>query len=92
MWPGSHTFRLRPVTGGAITIHDGLNLPNDLCQPTDVTPDLPNVEEWIAGSEGLIVSPMVQLTSSNVSPRGTRDIQLGQDCYVGDNPPAEARL
>jgi len=91
MWTGSHTFRLRPVTGGAITIHDGLDLPNDLCQPTGVVQDLPNVEEWINGSEGLIVSPVVQLTSSNVSVRYW-DIELGPDCYVGDNPPGNPAI
>ena len=52
-----------------ITIHDGLDLPNDLCQPTGVVPDLPDVEDWINGSEGLIVSPMVQLTSGSLSAR-----------------------
>ena len=86
MWDGSHTLRLRPQTGGAITIHDGQDLPNDLCQPTGVVPDLPNVEDWINGSEGLIVSPMVQLTSSTVSVRYW-DIELGPDCYAGEEPP-----
>jgi hypothetical protein len=91
MWAGSHTLRLRPASGGAITIHDGLDLPNDLCQPTGVTSDLPNVEEWLAGSEGLIVSPVAQLTNSNLSARYW-DIELGPDCYVGDDPPGSPAI
>jgi hypothetical protein len=80
IWDGSHTFRIRPATGGAITIHDGNGLPNDLCDTTGALPDLPNVEEWLAGSEGLTVSPMVQLTGSVLSVRYW-DIELGSDCY-----------
>jgi hypothetical protein len=91
MWAGSHTLRLRPASGGAITIHDGLDLPNDLCQPTGVTSDLPNVEEWLAASEGLIVSPVAQLTNSNLSARYW-DIELGPECYVGDNPPGSPAI
>ena len=91
MWPGSHTFRLRPQTGGAVTIHDGLNLPNDLCQPTGVVPDLPDVEAWLAGSEGLIVSPVVQLTSGSLSARYW-DIELGPDCFAGGSAPGDPAI
>lgn len=91
MWDGFHTFRLRPQTGGAITIHDGQDLPNDLCQPTGVVPDLPDVEEWINGSEGLIVSPMVQLTSGSLSARYW-DIELGPNCFAGGDAPGSPAI
>ena len=91
MWDGFHTFRLRPQTGGAVTIHDGHNLPNDLCHPTGVVPDLPNVEAWIADSDGLIVSPMLQLTSSIVTVRYW-DIELGSDCFAGGDPPGSPAI
>ena len=91
IWEGSHTLRLRPQTGGAITIHDGQGLPNDLCDPTGALPDLPNVEEWLAGSVGLTVSPMVQLTGSTLSVRYW-DIELGPDCYAGGDVPGSPAI
>jgi len=91
MWDGFHTFRLRPQTGGAITIHDGQDMPNDLCQPTGVVPDLPDVEDWINGSEGLIVAPVVQLTSGSLSVRYW-DIELGPDCFAGGDVPGSPAI
>ena len=81
---GSSTTRLRPTSGGAITIHDGAALPNNLCHPTGVITKAPNdVEAYLRkSSPDMSVTATQQLGSVRYW-----DVTLGSKCYSGDTPP-----
>jgi hypothetical protein len=82
---GAGSLRLMPTSGGAITLHDGAALPNDLCHPTGVITKVPtDVEGWLLKSgHEMTVTPMQRLGKVRYW-----DITLGPRCYRGGQPHA----
>jgi hypothetical protein len=83
----AHSFRIRPVTGGAITFHDDADLSDDVCQPAGLadhfsTPD--DVRDWLEGSEGVTVGTEHELVTADGRTALAWDIGLGTQCYTGD--------
>jgi len=64
-WPNGHTLDIGSAGYFAVTIHDGLNVPNDLCDNAKGTflmqgnPDA--IETWLRASSATVVSPAVTL-------------------------------
>ncbi len=86
----SHSFRIDPE-GGAVTFHDGVGLPADLCHPQsgllDSVPATPQeVADWLGATPGLTLSAP---TDFGVDGRRAQswDIYLSPSCYIGDAAP-----
>lgn len=74
-----HTLRIRPSSEGAITFHDDIALPNDLCHPTGTLPDVPDdVEAWLS-TRGVTVSAPDFVGDSTLH-ASFWDIELGPNC------------
>ena len=84
----THSFRITDdVSSDAITFHDDARLPNDLCNPTASTRDVPvDIGAWLAQNEGVTVSPVTPLTDSTPGPRYW-DVELGPSCYASGSAP-----
>jgi hypothetical protein len=88
----SHTFRLKPATGGAITFHDDANLPDDLCQPLGVVGDMStiaDVRHWLTGSRDLTVGAGTSLPADSGADAAYWDVTLGSKCAVDGDVAAQ---
>jgi hypothetical protein len=90
--PSAHGLRLSPGEG-AITIHDGIGLPADLCHPEGAPLSRPfaspeAVGEWLAATAGLTVSPATRQLVDGGSALSW-DVGLASTCYLSDvGPPS----
>jgi hypothetical protein len=83
----AHTFRIRPVAGGAITFHDDADLVDDVCRPAGLSDDFTtpdDVRAWLIGSEGVTVGTEQELVTADGRTALAWDIGLGTECYTGD--------
>lgn len=83
----AHTFRIRPVTGGAITFHDDADLPDVLCNPAGLaadfaTPD--DVRAWLEGSVGVSVGAEHELMTADGRTALAWNVGLGGECLAGE--------
>jgi hypothetical protein len=86
---GDQVLRLRPPSGGAITIHAQDTLPNDLCHPTGVIHDTPaGVNAWLnASAPDMTISQETQVHVGLARSISYWDIRLGRKCYSGGAAP-----
>ena len=83
----AHSFRIRPVTGGAITFHDDADLTDDACKPAGLADDFSTTDDvrtWLEGSEGVTVGAEQELATADGRTALAWDIGLGTQCYSGD--------
>jgi hypothetical protein len=83
----AHAMRIRPGQG-ALTFHDGVGLPADLCHPEkgllSRLPSTPQaVGEWLAATKGLTLSRLPDLAVDGRTALRW-DVALGPACYSGD--------
>lgn len=83
----AHSLRVRPATGGAITIHHDAALADDLCHPTALVGDMDSpaeVRAWLQTSPGLTLGPERQLSMAGGGAALAWDIALADDCWIGE--------
>jgi hypothetical protein len=87
-WNAS-TFRIRPFADaaraaakGAITVHDGIDLPDNFCHPggASAATGVADVRARIARSTGMTVSPEQTLTTAAGVPVSYWDVLMGSGC------------
>lgn len=81
-----HSLRIRPATGGAITIHHDAALADDLCHPAGLVGDLDSpadVRAWLQSSPGVRLGPERALPLADGGAALAWDIELADDCWTG---------
>jgi hypothetical protein len=85
----AHTLRIRPASG-ALTFHDGIGLPSDLCHPEKgLLARLPGTPQavgaWLSSTKGLGLSrrPDMSVASGVVL---SWDVSIAATCYTGSGP------
>jgi hypothetical protein len=92
-WADGRTMRIFWDPDHAVTIHDGINISNDFCAPTRVTP-IPTtaaaVRSWLAAMHGVTVTARPSLTTADGRAVASFDVAVGSGgsgCYGSSSPP-----